>query len=73
MDIRIYKLLCWVMVCFPVLSWAEGDRVDIARFSRGDLSGWQSKAFAGETRYSFQNKDGQTALRADSTQKAGGG
>lgn len=72
MDTRIYKLLCWVMVYLPVLSWAEGDRVDIAHFSRGDLSGWQSKAFVGETRYSFQNKDGRTALRADSVAAASG-
>lgn len=66
------KLLCWAMICFPVLSWAADDRVDIARFSRSDLSGWQSKAFAGETRYSLQNKDGRTALRADSNAAASG-
>lgn len=60
------------MICFPVLSWASDDRVDIARFSRGDLSGWQSKAFAGETRYFLQNKDGRTALRADSNAAASG-
>ncbi|MEP6877577.1 MAG: DUF3047 domain-containing protein [Nitrosospira sp.] len=66
------KLLCWAMICFPVLSWAADDRVDIARFSRGDLSGWQSKAFAGETRYSLQNRDGRIALRADSSAAASG-
>ncbi len=72
MDTRMDKLLCWAMICFPVLSWASDDRVDIARFSRGDLSGWQSKAFAGETRYFLQNKDGRTALRADSNAAASG-
>ncbi len=72
MDKRMDKLLCWAMIYFPVLSWAADDRVDIARFSRGDLSGWQSKAFAGETRYSLQNKDGRTALRADSNAAASG-
>ncbi|ARO88881.1 DUF3047 domain-containing protein [Nitrosospira lacus] len=66
------KLLYWAAICFPVLSWAADDRVDIARFSRSDLSGWQSKAFAGETRYSLQNKDGRTALRADSNAAASG-
>lgn len=72
MDTRMDKLLCWAMICFPVLSWAADDRVDIARFSRGDLSGWQSKAFAGETRYSLQNRDGRIALRADSSAAASG-
>ena len=44
------KLLCWVMICLPALSWAAGERIDIGRFSQGDLNGWQSKAIVGETR-----------------------
>lgn len=66
------KWLCWAMVCFPALSWAADDRIDIARFSRGDLNGWQPKVFTGETRYTLQNKDGRTALRADSEAAASG-
>jgi hypothetical protein len=66
------KLLCWVMICLPALSWAAGERIDIARFSQGDLNGWQSKAFVGETRYSLQNRDGRIALRADSSAAASG-
>jgi len=72
MEKRMNKLLCWFMIGFPVLSWAAGERVDIARFSRGDLGGWQLKAFSGETRYSLQNKDGLTVLRADSSAAASG-
>lgn len=49
------KLLCWAVVCLPQLSWATSGRVDIARFFRGDLSGWQPKVFSSETRYSLEN------------------
>jgi hypothetical protein len=30
---------------------AGAERLDIARFSAGDLEGWKSRSFAGETRY----------------------
>ena len=50
------KFLFWIAICLPTLSWAGGERVDIARFSRGDLHGWQKRAFAGETRYSLDRK-----------------
>lgn len=66
------KLLYWVVICLPTLSWATNERVDIAHFSRSDLSGWQSKSFTGKTRYSLENTDGRTALRADSSAAASG-
>ncbi|MDO8438560.1 MAG: DUF3047 domain-containing protein [Nitrosomonadaceae bacterium] len=71
------KLLCWATVCLPLLyvpqlSWAASGRVDIARFSRGDLSGWQPKVFSGETRYLLKNSDGRLALHADSNAAASG-
>ncbi len=72
MERRMEKLLCWVAVCLPVLSWAADERVDIARFSRNDLDGWKSKAFVGETRYSLKNENGWTVLRADSRASASG-
>jgi hypothetical protein len=28
------KLLCWAVVCLPLLSWAGDDRVDIDRFHK---------------------------------------
>lgn len=66
------KVLCWIVACLPVLSWAASDRVDVAIFSRGDLSGWQAKAFTGKTRYSLENMDGRIVMRADSSAAASG-
>lgn len=72
MIAAIQKLLCWMMVCLPVLSWGGEERVDIARFSQNDLSGWQTKVFAGETHYALENNDGKIVLRADSSAAASG-
>ncbi|HBV20692.1 MAG TPA: hypothetical protein DEF07_03105 [Nitrosomonas sp.] len=66
------KLLCWIVICMPVASWAESGRVDIARFSQGDLSGWQSKVFAGETFYVLEREAERMVLRADSSAAASG-
>src|SRR5687768_1108341 len=66
------KFLFWAAICLPTMSWAGGERVDIARFSQGDLSNWQTKIFVGETRYSLENSDGRLALRADSSAAASG-
>ncbi len=69
----IKKLICaGVMACLPMLSWAKGERVDVARFSQSDLSGWRSKVFSGETRYALKNQDGRAVLRADSSAAASG-
>lgn len=66
------KFLFWAIICLSAMSWAGSERIDIAHFSQGDLSGWQTKTFAGETRYSLENSDGQLALRADSSAAASG-
>ena len=68
------KLLYWarVVTCLPVLAWAGSGHVDIAHFSRGELSGWKSKEFSGVTRYALENRDGRTVLRADSNASASG-
>lgn len=67
------KTLYWSMLCcLPLLAWAAGERVDIARFSQSDLSSWQTKVFTGETRYSLESTDGRTALRAESSGAASG-
>ena len=44
--------------------------VEIARFSMMDLDGWQSKIFAGETRYSLAEEDQKFYLQAHSIQSA---
>ncbi|WP_242447184.1 DUF3047 domain-containing protein [Nitrosomonas supralitoralis] len=56
----------------PTGSWAEVDHIDIARFSQGDLNGWQSKVFVGETVYSLKNDGSRTALHANSSAAASG-
>lgn len=66
------RILFCVAISLPAIAWAGDLRVDIARFSQGDLNGWQKKAFAGETRYSLDHSDGQLALRADSDAAASG-
>ena len=66
------KFLCGIALCSPFLSWAGGERVDIARFSNSDLNGWQSKVFAGETHYALENNNGKIVLRADSHATASG-
>lgn len=66
------RALYWVVLCLPLLSLAADGRVDIARFSQGDLSGWQPKVFSGETRYSLVSTDRGLALRADSNAAASG-
>ena len=66
------KLLCCVVVYFQLVAVAADDRVDIAHFSQGDLSGWQPKVFSGKTRYSLKNSDGRLALHAESIAAASG-
>ncbi|SFO10074.1 Protein of unknown function [Nitrosospira briensis] len=58
--------------CLPVPSWAGSERVDIAHFSHGDLSGWQPKIFTGITRYALASKNGRIVLHADSSAAASG-
>lgn len=66
------RLFC-SLLCLPSLSWtAEEPRIDIARFSQGDLSGWQTKVFAGETQYALEKSQGRLGLRADSNAAASG-
>jgi hypothetical protein len=72
MEKRVVKVLGWIVACLPVPSWAAGERVDVALFSRGDQSGWQAKAFTGKTRYSLETTDGRTVMRADSSAAASG-
>lgn len=61
-----------VLCCLPLLAWAAAEQIEIARFAQGDLSGWKTKVFAGETRYSLERTGGKNALRADSSAAASG-
>lgn len=51
---------------------AGAERVDIARFSAGDLDGWKSRSFDGETRYRVVSHVGRQALHAVSNASASG-
>jgi len=44
----------------------------VGDFSAGDLSGWQTEKFEGETRYRLVEQDGRQVLRADSAGTASG-
>ena len=44
----------------------------IGAFSAGDLSGWSTKTFAGETDYTLVEEDGRNVLKAQSSAAASG-
>src|SRR5690554_5195439 len=49
------------------LAFAAGDsRLDVARFAKDGLEGWEPKVFEGETHYRISGEDGRQVLRADS-------
>lgn len=66
------QLFCIVACLLPLTAWAVNDRIDIARFSQGDLGGWQRKVFSGETAYTLREAEGKTALFAQSQSSASG-
>jgi hypothetical protein len=45
----IKTLFFRIIFCLPIHGWAGNERIDIARFSQGDLSGWKTKIFSGKT------------------------
>ncbi len=51
---------------------ANPARVDVGRFSAGDLDGWERKSFAGESQYRIGQAGEQRALRATSDGTASG-
>ncbi|MGB7815784.1 MAG: DUF3047 domain-containing protein [Methylotenera sp.] len=69
---KLKKSLCSLFLLLPIIAFADGERIDVAHFSQGDLSGWQTKIFSGETRYAAATMNGRTALHANSTAAASG-
>ncbi|MDP1558900.1 MAG: DUF3047 domain-containing protein [Nitrosomonas sp.] len=61
-----------MLACLPIAAWAEGQRIDVARFSQGDLKGWQTKVFSGKTFYELRKEGDRTVLHADSHAAASG-
>lgn len=62
---------CW-LACMPAWTLAGSARIDAGRFSQGDLSGWQTKTFKGETRYTLGRDGERRALHAESRASASG-
>jgi hypothetical protein len=50
----------------------SGNRVEIGKFSAGDLRGWVERRFAGETKYNLQSEARGLALHARSAATASG-
>ena len=61
-----------VLLTAAALTYAADETVMIGRFSAGDRTHWQDKAFQGETRYRFDDRSGRPALFADSQGAASG-
>lgn len=68
----LIKLLGCLLLFVPIMANADAENVDIARFSQGDMSSWQTKVFSGETRYALAITRGRTALHANSAAAASG-
>ncbi|MCB1678996.1 MAG: DUF3047 domain-containing protein [Halioglobus sp.] len=65
------RALGLVIACGVSLG-AHAQRLEVARFSAADLSGWEEKHFAGETRYQLRDNSGRHALCAHSEAAASG-
>lgn len=72
MEKLVGKIATLFIFSLSIIAYADGERIDIARFSQGYISSWQTKIFTGETHYAFSTTDGRTALHANSTAAASG-
>lgn len=63
--------LAILLILYTALCTAE-QRIDIARFSQGDLTGWKTKIFSGRTIYTLQNDNDRIVLFAQSNASASG-
>ena len=58
-------------VCMPAAA-GELQRLDVGRFSGGQLADWQGKSFSDETRYELTELDGKQVIQARSDGSASG-
>jgi len=68
---RLIALLTLTLLLSPGALRSE-PRIDIARFSQGDLAGWQERSFRGHTDYRLVRIEGSTVLQARSAASASG-
>jgi len=69
---RAIKPIAVIAMLALTVSVAAAARIDVGRFSAGDLTGWKEKSFVANTRYAVQTSGGQRALCASSTAAASG-
>ncbi len=68
-----YLLIYFIaLISAPSLSTAQGERIDIGRFSHSDLSGWEEKSFLNHSHYNLIQANGATVLKAQTSAAASG-
>lgn len=60
------------LLLLPLLVTAAGERIEVGRFSTGDLEGWEEQVFDGKTDYRLVENSGKTVLQARSNNSASG-
>lgn len=71
---RVSRFLIFLLIFLLIATTLQAAalRIDIGRFSKGELSGWEAKSFKGETGYTLVDDAGTTVLEAGSHDSASG-
>jgi len=67
-----FLILPLIFLLIAATLQAAALRIDIGRFSRGEMTGWEAKSFKGETNYTLVDDAGTTVLEAESHNSASG-
>lgn len=65
-----FRLL--TLLLLPIALSAASQRIEVGRFSAGDLEGWEEKIFDGRTDYRLVENSGKKVLQARSNNSASG-
>lgn len=70
----LYKAarLVGLLIALGIPFITPAQRLEVARFSAADMSGWKKKSFVGETRYRLREDGNKQALYADTRAAASG-
>lgn len=66
------NIIPWCAALLLASNAYAGTTVSVGEFSKGELSGWEPKAFSGTTRYELVREGNNTILKASSNQAASG-
>jgi len=66
------RVAAWMFMLLWLGVAPAGSRVEVGRFSQGDLDGWDERSFEGNTDYRLVELDGTTVLQAHSRASASG-